>query len=374
MKNLKLPEDFEKSMKDALKQPKAKNPLCKRYTPVLKQQFKYKSRAKSSQDWNSYDLAQTKEFILFQEILAEIIDSLIHFIPFLGKEGRPFMDLKDMIFCCVMRVYLNKSLRRNIGYLYVAQRNGYIGKVPHYNTVARYYNNEILPSSLKHLIEQSGRTLKEIETDLDVETAFTIDSSGFSTSLFERWFNVRLQKKTKKRLWKKAHIVSGVKTNIICAIDISPGYYHDSLYLEKLVKITAKNFNFKEISGDGAYCSRKNMKIVSELGGVPYFRFPKNYTRKSRGCDIWNRMAFFYQKHKQKYLEKYHLRSNSESLNNSIKRKMGMSLYCKKERAQINEILCKCLAHNICVLIQEMIEMQLIIDFNKNCKTYQIKS
>ncbi len=42
-----------------------------------------------------------------------------------------------------------------------------------------------------------------------------------------------------------------------------------------------------------------------------------------------------------------------------IKSKFGSALRGKRDRAQINEALCKVLCHNICCLIQAMYELNL---------------
>ncbi len=53
-------------------------------------------------------------------------------------------------------------------------------------------------------------------------------------------------------------------------------------------------------------------------------------------------------------LEHYHKRSNIETAYSMIKGKFGSHLRSKSDTGQINEALCKVLAHNICVLIQAM--------------------
>lgn len=40
-----------------------------------------------------------------------------------------------------------------------------------------------------------------------------------------------------------------------------------------------------------------------------------------------------------------------------IKAKFGERLRCKTTAAQINEVLCKVRAHNLCVLVQSMYEL-----------------
>ncbi len=57
------------------------------------------------------------------------------------------------------------------------------------------------------------------------------------------------------------------------------------------------------------------------------------------------------------FMDHYHRRSNIESAYSMIKGKFGSSLRSKSDTGQINEALCKVLAHNICVLVQAMHEL-----------------
>ena len=59
--------------------------------------------------------------------------------------------------------------------------------------------------------------------------------------------------------------------------------------------------------------------------------------------------VFAYQK--DTFLAHYHKRSNVETTFSMIKAKFGDSLRSKSEVGQINEVLCKVIAHNLCVLI-----------------------
>ena len=62
-------------------------------------------------------------------------------------------------------------------------------------------------------------------------------------------------------------------------------------------------------------------------------------------------------------MECYHKRSNVETTFSMIKAKFGDSLRSKTKTAQINEALCKVLAHNLCCLIQSMFELEIKPDF-----------
>ena len=64
-----------------------------------------------------------------------------------------------------------------------AQAKGFICKTPHFNTIFNYLEDKNLTPILRELITRSSLPLKAVETD------FAVDSSGFSTSRFVRWFD-----------------------------------------------------------------------------------------------------------------------------------------------------------------------------------------
>ena len=47
----------------------------------------------------------------------------------------------------------------------------------------------------------------------------------------------------------------------------------------------------------------------------------------------------------------------------AIKQKFGETLKSKKTTAQVNELLCKIIAHNITVLIHQMFDSRIVPDF-----------
>ncbi len=53
-----------------------------------------------------------------------------------------------------------------------------------------------------------------------------------------------------------------------------------------------------------------------------------------------------------------------------IKRKFGNHVRTKKDISNINEILMKCLCHNLAVLVHESFELGLEIDFINCAETY----
>jgi transposase len=68
-------------------------------------------------------------------------------------------------------------------------------------------------------------------------------------------------------------------------------------------------------------------------------------------------MYHLYHLHRDEFLPHYHKRSNVESTFMAIKAKFGDAVRSKGPIAQVNEVLCKVLGHNLCCLIQSMYEL-----------------
>ena len=74
-------------------------------------------------------------------------------------------------------------------------------------------------------------------------------------------------------------------------------------------------------------------------------------------------MFHFHNYKREEFLAHYHKRSNVESVFQMIRSKFGEKLRSKNEPAQINEALTKALAHNLCVVIQSMYELNVTPEF-----------
>ena len=218
----------------------------------------------------------------------------------------------------------------------------------------RYLESESLTPYLYELIKLSAQPLKSVETD------FAVDSSGFSTGQFMRWFDVKYGEKEDRRVWLKLHLMCGVKTNIVTSVEVSDGYAHDYHYYKGLVDQTKQNgFAMKEVSADKAYLGAENLLTTLRNGAIPYIPFKSNSVPDSRGSygaksELWTRMYHFYSFHREEFLQHYHKRSNVETTFHMIKAKFGQRLRSKSATAQINEALCKVLCHNLCVVIQSV--------------------
>lgn len=301
-----------------------------------------------TQDWPAYNKAQANERAHFLSFLYELCSGIEEPVQ---TFGRPRLPLSDIIFSATFRTYSTVSGRRFVSELREALAKGYLSKMPSYNSIFDYLKMESLTSYLKHLIAESAMPLKPIET------AFAVDSSGFSTTRFQRWFDVKYGNNEDWHEWIKMHITCGVTTHIVTSVELSTAMAHDSPYFKPLIESTARaGFNLREVVADKGYISADNLQTTVDHGATPYIPFKSNVTGK-RGTELWKKLFHYYSFNREEFLTHYHKRSNVETTFSMIKAKFGERLRCKTETAQVNEALCKVLCHNLCVVIQSMYEL-----------------
>lgn len=304
------------------------------------------------QHWAAYNAAQINERDHFVDLLRRLCDGIAE-PP--QATGRPRIPLSDSMFSAVLKVYSLMSGRRAMGDMRDAQGKGLIEKAPSFSTTARVLENPNMTAILKELIEQSSLPLAAVETN------FAADSTGFATSTYARWFDHKWGKERSKQTWVKTHIMCGVQTNIITSVEATPFESNDAAQFPKLVADTAKHFDMAEITADKAYGTRKNHHAAKRVGATAYIPFKSNATGlggKSGGFDpLWHRMFSYYQFQREDFMAHYHRRSNVETTMWMLKSKFGASVRSKTPVAQVNEVLCKAIAHNIVVLISSIYEL-----------------
>lgn len=148
-----------------------------------------------------------------------------------------------MAFASAFKVYSRFSSRRFSSDLREAESRGLIRKAPHSNSVTNYMASPTLTPVLQDLITASSLPLKALESD------FAVDSSGFSTSRFVRWFDQKhgALVESKRREWIKAHLMVGVRTNVVTSVETSGWRDSDSRYFGQLVQATAESFDLTEV-------------------------------------------------------------------------------------------------------------------------------
>jgi transposase len=312
-----------------------------------------------TQDWTAYNRAQCEEKDRLLPMLAELCSTIENRPQ--GK-GRPRLPMSDMAFAAVSKVYGGMSARRSDSDVRENASKGLTTQDPHFNSVLRYLRDPEMTPVLRNLVELSALPLKGAETD------FAVDSTGFSTCRYVRWFDHKWgqdpdHKNKQHREWIKLHAMTGVRTNIVTSVEVSGWRSHDSKFFRPLLEATAENFAIRDVTADKAYSSKKNLQAVADSGGNPFVPF-LNYrgtgipavhdphrTLPGIEASAWTRMYHLFVYQRDTFLARYHARSNVETTFSMIKAKFGDSLKSKSDTGQINEVLCKVICHNLCVLI-----------------------
>jgi transposase len=294
------------------------------------------------QDWRAYNAAQTHEKESFLTLLRDLSEGVSE--PDRPRNGRPPLPIRDALFAACYRIYSTVSGRRFMTDLREAQAKGYIAKTPHFNSIFSALENPALTPVLRALITESSLPLKGVEVD------FAADSSGFTTSRFIRWFDHKYGTVRQQQEWAKVHLMCGVRTKIVTAVQIRDKDASDTKLLPDLVNTTAENFRLNEVSADKGYGSP-----IRYHGATPYIAFKSIHT--GRGGGLWAKMFHYFQFNRDEYLRHYHKRSNVETTFSMIKAKFGDYVRSKTDTAMVNEVLCKIVCHNICCLIQEAYEL-----------------
>ena len=314
-------------------------------TETLSMTFTEKKTYK--QNWPVYNLAQTQEKHRFQLLLSDLCRTVQN--PERTKAGRPRVPLSDVVFATAFKVYSTVSTRRFSCDLKDAREKGYVSRPIHYNSICAYFEWDQLTPVLNELIQKSCLPLRAVETD------FAVDSTGFSTSRFVRWFDEKYGVHRTGHDWVKAHVMAGVKTNVVAAIEIRSRNANDAPLFKPLIRTVAKTFDINEVSADKAYSSEANIELAFEHGATPYIPFKVNASDAKGG--LWEKMFLFYQLHREEFMGHYHKRSNAESTFSMIKAKFRDHVRSRTNTAMKNEVLCKVLCHNICCVIQSQLEL-----------------
>lgn len=299
------------------------------------------------QNWPAYNAAQVNEKRHFQVLLRDLCGNIAE--PIHAGRGRPSLPLCDALFASVFKVYSTVSGRRFMTDLTESHANGFISKLPCYNSIFNYLENPEFTPILTALIIKASLPLVAVETD------FAVDSTGFTSSRFHRWFDHKYGKVRQEHDWVKCHVACGVKTNVITAVEVHDKHANDSPFLPSLLEKTAENFKVRELSADKQYASVANLEAIDKHGVTPFIPFKANVNGKAGGA--FGKAYHFFSLYREEFLASYHKRSNIESTFMMVKTKFGDSVRSKTDVAMKNEVLCKILCHNICCLISAMYEL-----------------
>jgi transposase len=309
-----------------------------------------------SQNWPLYEKACSQEKIMFLKIIKEAVDQIGPREEYKGN-GRPAVDYGDIIKSLCIKGYNNISSWRTESELRIAKSFGVIQWIHKRSTLNKYMKDEALTPWLHKIYQLIAEPLNEVEVD------FAIDATGFSNGYGNAtWSKVRHTKieNAKKKDYTKLHIITGVKTNVICTAILTEGTKHESPFFIGMLNDTLKRFKMKEISADAGYISYANVNASARAGVIPFIMPKKTCSSSNKGpMSPWNLIVETWKYNKFFFAEHYHKRSNVESTFSALKRKFGDSCRCKDFFSRHNEILCRIICYNAAVLAEALLSYDL---------------
>ncbi|NOQ32613.1 MAG: hypothetical protein GQ567_00220 [Methanosarcinales archaeon] len=335
--------------------------------------FEYEGKEQVLTNWAQYDQAQIHEMANYLDNIRDLVNVADKRIkertpPRKRGPGRPPTDPTDVAKALLLQTYTESSNRVAEGFLRLFREKLGISCHFSYKTIERGYDREPVNKILDEIIVITNRSVE------GKETTFSFDGTGFSASNKENYADKR-QKQNSKKNPKKSKSVSneqvddsfpkskstakrgfsyavmgvGVQYKLISGISISPD--HSIGETTMFPEAFGQTFNYHPhldgILGDGIYGCRWITDLVSGNRATPYFLPHSNVTFKSKGALGWYDMLYSLWEDPQKWLEEYHMRSISETVNSMVKCRFGAPLRKRLDSRKKTETRLKLVGHNI---------------------------
>ena len=296
-----------------------------------------------SQPWRQYNASQVHE----REYVERLLTALCAGIPQPTRKpgpGRKPLPIADIVFAVVLKVFMTMSTRRTQSDLRESAARGNVRTVGHFNSISNFLADPSSTEILTSLVEQSAAPLSVIENG-----QYAIDSTGFSTVTYDRWFDQKHGKLAARHPWVKLHIMCGTVTHAITSARVtSEG---DCPQLPALLRRTRVHHDVREVSADKAYSSVENHDVLEWFDVEAFIPFKVNAVANPK-APVWSRQLCEFTLNQEHFLAHYHRRSNVETTFAMLKARFGASVASRLPTAQVNEVLAMCVAHNLCCLVK----------------------
>ncbi len=333
--------------------------------------FEYRNREEAETDWAKYDAAQIKEMAKYLDNLRDIVDEASkrissRTIPTKRGPGRPETNPADIAKTLLLQTYTESPNRVAEGLLLLFREKLGISQHFTYKTIERGFDRESVDKILDEVVAITNECVEE--------TTCSFDGTGLSASNKENYADKR-QKQNAKKSQMKSHSVSndqnddsfpignssskmgfsycvmgiGVKYKLISGMSICPDHSigETTMFPEAYYQTLQNNPDLVNALGDGIYGIRWITDLVSKSNVTPYFLPRSNVTFQSKGFAGWYDMLFSLWNDPQKWLEQYHMRSISETVNSMVKCRFGAPLRKKLDPRKETETKLKLVAHDI---------------------------
>ena len=309
-------------------------------TAIRSGEFKYEEKEKARIDWNRYDEAQVNEIADMLQMINTSVDIAFEMTRLREPKkkrlpGRPKVRTDDIAKIMLLQCYFGFSNRVAAGFLKVAAAIRFSDDFS-YKTVERGYD----PDRTKPLFDEMFRLTNEW-SNFDENTT-SIDGTGDPTTMKVNYETKRTEQRKKKHQAGGSSVVEnrmpmqdkkhdfqygvlsvGVHTKIIAGFSTVGSHKVGELsQAPMVVEQTVQNVpNFAVMLGDTLYANRPFCGLVTSYGAALYSLPKSNANLRASGVPKWKRMTYELILDPQGFLNVYHDRSISETVNSMMKRR-----------------------------------------------------
>jgi len=290
----------------------------------------------------------------FYRLLAELVESSsapYRCRPY-GTPGRPPTLARDVARFLLIKHFEGWSYDETYATLEalpeLAHKLGFRGKVPAASTVVGLVA-KVPAAYLEALISQTSRRLSRGRVNA------AGDATGVSTRQYQRWFDVRHGKKTRRRLFVKLHAMVATKAQwpFFLSARVTAGTWGDSPELEGLLDRLDPEVELGNTALDKGYQSRRNAELIEGRGGLPVMDLKANVTPHPDGHPAWKRMVLRQRGNRRTFRCQYRRRTVIEGTFGAVKRRFGDTVRARRRHAQRIEILCRVVLWNVLGLVYQ---------------------
>ena len=329
---------------------------------VRDRSFPYEKREEVDRNWHQYDQAQVNEIADVLETIRDVVNiasSRIH--EERRGAGRPPVPASDIVKVMLMQAYFGMPNRIAEGFLRLFGEKLGVSSEFSYKTIERGYD----PERSKKLLDEVHRIMNESGNSM--EKIFSTDGTGDPNTMKVNYESKRSQQRSEKKKNKDkgesdafphtkgkhdfqySSFSAGVHTKMISGFSTTDDHSIGelSLFPDVMAQTVEMCPQIEVMLGDALYSNRKICSITDEYGIEPYFLPKTNATFHAKGVASWKAMLYGLVEDPQSWLEEYHMRSISESVNSMMKRKMPAKIRKKLPQRKKTEESLKINMHNL---------------------------
>jgi len=312
--------------------------------------FKYEPREEKEIDWAAYNLSKIHETELFLNFIREAVDAAEIELSKQKGPGRPAKDAYDLTKVLLMQTYFHVANRQAAGFAILFREKLMLKEFFSESTVGRAYSNPDVQKILNKVFELTNKPIEE------KETAFSADGTGLPLSNKQNYANDRDDQKKHADYGKMAVMISN-SFHIATAFVYAKGSANDCPLFEPLIGQTAMRFqNIEDVELDAGFIARYNCNLIASYGATPYIYPKTGLTLNRKGSGAWTKMWLSLVDDPQKWMRRYHQRSQNECYFSSHKRRHTRPLLKRKGVRRETEAQCRVIVTNICMLITAAFE------------------